>query len=482
MSDAADMDLGWEAVKGFAGKMLQAVLGFVGTVVFARVLGPTSFGGFYFLLSMAFLAERPIFGVCQAVRKRYSEEGANRPEIMGGILLAIGAFLAVAVAVLLPLNGLLETHTHVHLASLVFLAILASRALFSAFQRMIGAMGLLSKQTWNDTLRSVLTLPLQIVLVLGGLGGLGAAGMGYGLAGATLTTAGVGAYIVGHRPALPSRSTLWSLWEYAKYSTPGALVGKTYDRLDVLLLGVLVTTGTVGYYEVAYKLTVPATFLSTVVLSGLMPKISSLASKGEEFAPDITNAVAYVSVLAIPVFFGALALAKPLVVTFYGPEYARASAFLIGLALYQVIAAQSGVFQQTLMGLDRPDIQLRISSATLGFNVVVGVALVMSVGPIGVVVATVFAETARYLMSAYAVAGRVDGIDFLPRTLGEQALAGALMFGVVDTLHTYVAISNWFDLAVLVGAGAVAYGLTLLAVSSHLRLTIRSIYADAVSG
>jgi O-antigen/teichoic acid export membrane protein len=310
--------------------------------------------------------------------------------------------------------------------------------------------------------------------------GFGAAGMGYGLAAATLLTIPVALYFLRVVPAVPSRETVASLWSYARYSIVSSFVGRAYDRFDVLLLGALVTTGAVGDYEVAYKLTLPATMLTGVVGSGLTPKVSNRHSKGQAVATDVTNAVSYTSLLSVPIFFGALAIPKSLVVTLYGPEYATAAAFLVGLALYQVVSTQTLMYQHTLAGLDLPDVQMRVNVVTLAFNVVVGVALLAVVGPLGVVVATILAEGLRYLASMVAVRRRLKDVEVVPRALLEQALVGVVMFAVVEAAQQTVVVRSWVDLGLLVGVGAVTYGLVLLAVSPGLRFTVSSVYRDAV--
>lgn len=477
MADAGEMNLGWESLKGFTGKILQAVVGFAGTVVFARALGPTDFGGFYFLLSLVFIADRPLRGFGQAVEKRYSEVGAKKGEIAGGVMVVTVATFVVAAPVVFGLGDLLVRETNLDRAPVVFMALFVALGVFFPVQKMLGGEGWISKQTWNDTLRSVLTLPLQLGFVFAGFG---AAGMGYGLATATLLVVPVALYFLRIRPVVPSRETIASLWSYTRYSSVAALVGKAYDRFDVLLLGALLTTGAVGDYEVAHKLTVPATFLAGVVASGLSPKVSSRHSKGQEVASDVTNAISYASLFSIPVFFGALAIPQPLVVTAYGPEYADATPFLIGLALYQFVYTQTIIYQQTLSGLDLPDVGMRIDTLTLGFNVIAGVALLGYVGGIGVVIATVLAETLRYLVSMIAVARRIEGLDVLPRTLFEQVFAGIVMLVVVEAGQQAIAIRSWLQLGVLVGLGAVTYGIVLLAISPGLRFTLSSVYRDAM--
>lgn len=477
MADAGDMNLGLESLKGFTGKILQALLGFAGTIIFARALGRTDFGGFYFLLSMVFIADRPLRGFGQAIEKRYSEAGAKKAEIVGGAMVLTAVAFAITGVGVFVLRDLLVRETNIEQAPLVFISLFVALGIFFPVQKMLGAEGWISKQTWNDTLRSVLTLPLQLVFVFAGFG---AAGMGYGLAAATLLVVPVALYFLRVRPAVPSRSTIASLWSYARYSTVAALVGKAYDRFDVLLLGALITTGAVGDYEVAYKLTIPATFLASVVGSGLTPKVSNRRSKGQDVSTDVTNAVSYASMLSIPLFFGALAIPKPIIVTAYGPEYAGAGVFLVGLALYQFVYSQTLMYQHALSGLDLPDIRMRVNALTLGLNVVVGVSLLYYVGPIGVVIATVLAESARYFMSMAAVNSRVKGLDVLPRTLFEQAFAGVVMFVVVETSQRAITLQSWSQLGLLVGIGAVTYGVVLLAISPHLRLTLSSVYQDAV--
>ncbi|WP_135854434.1 oligosaccharide flippase family protein [Halorussus salinus] len=478
MADAGDMNLGLESLKGFAGKILQAVLGFAGTIIFARVLGRSDFGGFYFLLSLVFIADRPIRGFGQAVEKRYSEAGARKREIAGGAILLTAAALVVAGVVVFALRDLLVQKTNLEQAPVVFVALFVAFGVFYPVQKMLGGEGWISKQTWNDTLRSVLTLPLQLLFVFAGFG---AAGMGYGLAAATLLVVPVALYFLRIRPSVPSRSTVASLWSYARYSTVAAFVGKAYDRFDVLLLGTLLTTGAVGNYEAAYKLTVPATFLASVVASGLAPKVSNRHSKEQDVSIDVTNGVSYASLLSIPLFFGVLAIPRSLVVTAYGSEYAGAAVFLVGLALYQLLYSQTLMYQHALSGLDLPDVRMRIDMLTLAFNVVAGVALLTTIGAIGVVVATILAESARYAMSMLSVNRRIDGLDAFPRTLFEQVFAAGVMFVIVEAGQRAIVLRSWVQLGLLVGIGAVTYGVVLLVVSPGLRFTLSSVYRDATS-
>lgn len=478
MSGASEISLGWETTKALVGKFGQAATGFMGVLIFTRMVGKSDFGGFYLLQTLVIIADRPIRGFGEAVQKRWSEDDAAKEEILGSVLVVNTCAILVAGVSALLFQDLLVSYTSLDGAPLLFATLFGSLAFFFSFQQMMGAEGWPAKQAWNDTLRSFLTLPLQVVLVVSGLGALG---MGYGLAAATIFVVPVAIYFVRVRPSPPSKETIRSLWTYTRYSTPAAIVGKAYDRIDVLLLGFLVGTTPVANYEVALKLTIPAIFVSGILASALMPKISNTISKGGEFVDDITHSVSYTSILAIPIFFGALAIPKPLVVTAFEPRYGDAAPYLVGLALYQVISTQTVIYSQTLAGMDLPNVELKIRTLTLSLNVIVGVALALLIGPIGIVVATVLAESVKYIMSVSCVVRRVDGIGVVPRPLVMQVISGLTMFFVVDLLQQKILIQSWLNLGSIIGIGVFVYGISLVTISPGVRLTAKSVYRDATS-
>lgn len=476
--NAGDISLSLKTSKGFVGKVVQAVLGFIGTIIFARILGPTSFGGYYYLLTLLDITDRPLRGLGKAAKKRYSEEDAEKAEIIGAILITVTAFTAITALFIPILGGYIQTETNVQGAAFVFLSLLFALGLFSSLNQMLSAGGLPSIQIWNDTLRSVLTLGLQLLFVMAGFG---AAGLGYGLMAASLLAVPLVLHFIDTPPAVPSLTTLRSVWEFARYSIPSSYVSIAYSRLDILLLGFFLTTGAVGQYEVARKLTIPATLLSSALGVAFMPKISNLASREENIKTDITNALSFNSIFAIPIFFGSVAISTKIVVTMYGSDYRQAAIFLTGLAAYQVISTQKQIFGQVLLGLDRPDINLRVGMVTFIFNIIVGIMLLFSYGAVGVVVATVLSEFIMYSANLYFVRDMVDDLSPVPKPLLKQILAGLVMFFIVEILAEIIPVYSWVDLLVIVGSGAVVYGLVLLVISHSLRLTLHSVYADATS-
>ncbi|ELZ19449.1 polysaccharide biosynthesis protein [Haloterrigena salina JCM 13891] len=472
MSDATSVSLGGETLKATAAKFSMAAIGFLGTIVFARVLGPTGFGGYYLLFSLVKIADRAVNGWGTAVKKRFSEAETAPGELVGSQALFTIVWMVLVCAVTLVASNQLVDYTGLPEAPVLFIVLLFAVTLFEPLDLMVQARGRVGASMWTDALRSLLTFPLQLGLILLGLG---AAGMAYGLAAATFLTVPILWYFVRVRPVTPGRETVENLWSYARFSIPNSLLSQAYDRFDIILLGYLLAPAAAGHYEVALKLTVPATFVTMAASSGLMARVSHRHSKGEELGTDVSNTLAFTSIVAIPMFFGAVAMPEQLVVTFFGPDYAEAALLLVGLALYQIAKTQAGVLTSVIDGIDRPDINTRVSAITLGINIVLGVALTLVYGAIGVVIATVVAETLRYVCSAVIIKRRLPSVVLFPRTLGEQFVAGLAMFAVIVPVERAVAVDHWYQLLAIVALGAAVYAVTLAAISRKLRITIRGV-------
>lgn len=475
MTEASDVSFGAEVTKGFLAKFLLAAIGFAGTIIFARILGPVSFGGFYLLYSVIQIAKLPLDGISDASKKRFSETHTDRQAIAGATwLAAVGVCVIAGLAAILA-GPHLVAFTGLEGAPYLFVVLFVALALFTPFQGLLSGTGQISRTIWVDFLRSLLTTPLQLALILLGFG---AAGMVYGLSVATALTIPVTLYFLRTVPNLPDRDTLRYIWSYARHSSISALLSRAYSRFDILLLGFLLTPAAAGQYEVALKLTLPAIFISEVAGEGLMPRVSNLDSKGRSVALDISNTLSFASILAIPMFFGALILSRPLVVTVYGPDYAQAANLLIGLALFRLFETQVSPLAQAINGLDRPDINVRVSGLALGVNIVLGIVLTLRMGPIGVVIATVVAEGIRYVSLATILRRQIPELDLLPRTLLEQLLAAVIMAGIVYTASRYVEVQSWLHLGVLLLTGATVYGGFLFVSSPTHRMTVVSILED----
>ena len=67
---AGEADFGLEISRGVLAKFAMAGIGFVGSVVFARVLGPGGYGLFYLILTLVNVLDNPVTGWGVACKKR----------------------------------------------------------------------------------------------------------------------------------------------------------------------------------------------------------------------------------------------------------------------------------------------------------------------------------------------------------------------------------------------------------------------------
>lgn len=474
---AGEANFGVEISKGVLAKFSMAVVGFAGAIVFARVLGPTGYGAFYLLVTLVNVLDNPVTGWGTACKKRISETGFPVDEALGSSILG-----AVAISLLvIPLVVAFGRFTDIYDIDgllIPFAVLFVSVCLFAATNRVLSARSNFSAAEWSDTLRSFLTTPLQLGFVLLGFG---AAGMAYGLAVATVLTVPYVLWKIQIKPTIPSRESLASIGEYAKYSVPNGFLGTALSRMDILLLGAFFTSAAVGKYQATMQITMPGTFIGGVASAGLMARVSEYRSQSNEAAiqTDVENSLGHASVLAVPIFFGAAAMPNDLLVTVFGSKYSGVGLALVGIALFRVVNMQTRQAAATIAGIDRPDINTRVSAVVLLLNVGLGYVLLLEYGIVGVVAATVVSEFVKYTLTVYAMKQSVDRIPVLTRPFRHQILAGGVMFIVVELLHSVLGVSWWGELAVLVGIGGAIYFFVLTAVSESFRVTVKGILADA---
>lgn len=474
-----DADFGLQVGIGVAGRVVMAVVAFLGSIVLARELGPDGYGAFYLLLAVVAFLDNPVTGWARACAKRFTEADFPTDEAVGaafgGALASVALVLAGAWALspVVPLvAGLRDTWL---LLGVLFGGVVTFKVALATME----ATAKFGASSWLQALRDVLRVPAQVALVLAGYG---VAGMVGGMVLANLLVVPAVVRVVEVRPRLPGRDSLRHIWGFARASIPRGFVSTAYYQVDLVLLGVLASTAAVGTYEVAMKLTLPATFVAGVASASLMGRISDRLSEGRDrdVVADVENNLSYSSLLSVPIFFGALVLGERIVVTVYGGAFRAAAPFLVGIALFQVIRSQRTILASAIDGFDRPDLNLRTDVGVFAVNLILGVALLLQVGPIGVVVATLVAEAVSYLARSYLVRSLVPAASLLTRPFIEQVGSGLAMALAVLALREAFVLDSAVRVVAVVGVGAAVYLGLLALVSEPFRVTVRAVLDDAI--
>ncbi|WP_135825850.1 lipopolysaccharide biosynthesis protein [Halorussus ruber] len=472
----ADLDIGREALVSLVAKLTMSVFGFVGVIIFARVLGPGGAGRYYFALAVAISLVRVPAGIAKAIKKRVSEVGRSPEEYLSVGLIAHAVYLGVVgvlAFLLAPYLPLEEVATEEILGILL---VLGSVGLFQILNKIYSGIGNPGASLWFDTVRSVFTLGFQLALLWIGME---AFGLLVGLAAATVLTAAMVAVASGVRPSVPTRETVRSTGEFARWSVPTAMVGDLYKRADPILIGIFAGASAVGFYETALRLVLPASQLAASISNPLHVKASGQSSLGEEVRDDVANALSYAGLFGIPMFFGALALPDVLMQTFYGKGFGDAGIALVGIALFYVFHIYQIPLESAISGTDKPELVFRVKLVGLIGYLPFGIALGRAYGLLGVIAATLVSEVVMFLVYQYLCRDVFDGFIF-PRPIAAQIASAAVMFGVITWLETFLSLDNWVPVVALVGTGALVYFAVLSVTSSHFRLTARNVLSPIV--
>lgn len=469
---ASEKSLSGETIKATAAKVAMNIIGFTGTIIFARVIGAKGLGDFYTVMAVAGVANQVTSGFSDAVQKRASELDADLGEIITLSLVVPILWTTILGTGAIVFQDIIISYIGFSRAPSAFIAVLLAFAIYNSVESLLTANGRIGRAAWIDAFRSAVTITIQVSLIFVGLG---AAGIAYGFAIATLITSILLYKNVSSSPILPTWSTIHSLWDYAKYSSLTSYFGKLYSEFDILVIRAMLADPVAGYYGIASRVSKPGGQLSMVVSDGLYSQVSNLHSKGEAFQQQITNSMSFTSLFIIPMLVGGTLLRDPLIVTVFGSENQPTAVLLPGLLLFQLVRTQSGPLETVVMAMDYPDVQARITFAALLVNIILGIALTLVYQTaLGVVAATLIAEICRYVLARRFVTQRVSGLPILPRPVLKQISAAGVMGMVTVFLSGLVTLDSWVSLSVVISLCAIIYFGVLIVVSGQFRTTVRS--------
>ncbi len=458
------MNLRREVLSGTIAQVLRFVIGFVGTVVMAIILGPESFGGVALVVTLVYFLDQPIEGWAIAAKQRIAS-GAQSPEIaFGGFLLATTVWLVVIGIGVAMTAGQIQSFTGLEIGPPFVLLVAVTTSVLAGLRSLLAGRGQVGAANWYQTATALTTTPLQVGLVVIGYGALGMLG---GLVAGTGVLLPFAVRRVTPRLSHPTRAELLSQWRYARKVIIQIVFGRVYARVDLFLLGTLLSPSSVGHYQVAWKLVLPTAVVTGVAAGGLMTRVASNTGRGESPVDEIEGVLSFASVLAIPAFFGTAVLGRPLLIALFGPAYAPAATLLVGLAAFRVLSTQSVPLVQTLNGLDAVGQTIPIKALGLVINVILGVVLVDRYGAIGVVVATILAQMLVYALLVNAVRSELGAFSPVTLPFVAQLVAGTSM--AVGLLALPLDLEGPWTVAVAVGLGAVGYGAILLGLSAGTR-------------
>lgn len=469
------MRVGQTSVLLSVSKYFGSFIAFLTTIYFARALGAEVLGYYsLILIVMKWFALSGEIGISSAVNKRISEAEEPSAYYSAGLLLGVGLSVALLVVILVfreHINSYMGVDAWTFVAVMTPLSILY--AIIASSLKGERRVHLVAYLTPTQTIGRSLT---QIGLVVAGYG---LTGMVFGYIAGLVFAAALGLWFISLRFKTPTKHNFKKIYSFAKFSWLGSLKGRSFNDVDVLVLGALVSPQLVGIYSVAWGITNFIGIFGSSIRNTLFPELSYANStqQADSLNSLISDSLAYSGLVAIPGVFGSLIVADRLL-RIYGGEFTRGVAVLSLLILAMLIYDYQNQFLNGLNAVDRPEIAFRVNAIFIAVNLGLNVALVYAFGWVGAAVATVIAASIGLVVS-FRYLRTIADFDVPISELGRQLAAaltmalvvGAIRFGVESTVAS---IHNTIFVVALILLGAGVYFTTLYAISMQFRTTVRN--------
>jgi len=233
-------------------------------------------------------------------------------------------------------------------------------------------------------LEPLLRLTLAGVLFAQGLGLLGAmiALLGSHLAGAFASAVAL-RRLMG-RTVAPARYRPRQLLSFSIVSWMASLASSGLTWADTILLGIYLSSGDVGVYNVATRVVVLASFVMLPINSSFAPRIAALYQQGRTETLRRTYAVAtsWIVRLSLPGFIVIWLFPRDLL-SIFGPGFVTGASVTVVLAAGKLIDASTGPCALMLNMSGRPALNVIDNVAVLALNIVLNIWLIPMYGILG---------------------------------------------------------------------------------------------------
>ena len=237
-----------------------------------------------------------------------------------------------------------------------------------------------------------------------------------------------------------------------------------YTVLDKTMIGALVLDKSeVGFYEQAQKIVKMCLTLATSLGTVMIPRIASTFSKGDtkKLGEYMNNSFSFIMILAFPIMFGLISIAKSFVPIFFGPGYDKVSILICTISPIIVAIGLSTVIGTQYLMPTKQQNKLTISVVCGAIiNIILNFALIKKYGAIGASVSTVIAEFTVAFIQFYLVRNKIKIFDVVK--ISYKYFFAAIGMFIASLIVGNVIKNALLSIAFQVICGSLVYFLLLL--------------------
>jgi stage V sporulation protein B len=160
---------------------------------------------------------------------------------------------------------------------------------------------------------------------------------------------------------------------FLKQTILSSISATFFDSIDLLILGIFVTSSYVGYYSSAYLII--GGFWGLITFSNISLPIFTRTSKinlQELFA----NTIKYISFISIPIIFGIMVLGRYVIQLIYGYQYLEAFLPLLILSLLIFEYPLTDNLKSLLLAKEKPKLVMKVIVSATILNLILTITLV----------------------------------------------------------------------------------------------------------
>ncbi len=388
----------------------SASIGFVTSVLLARLLGPSDRGVLAVMLSVSALTLF-IGGIGVPWAMVYYANNRDARALFGNSLLHAGVLAAVVVpAAWLLHNQLAHAFTHGQSGLTWVLAAALVPITFLNWTTHSQMQGMLLFGRYNVfRVISKMTEALCIVALLGALNLGVAAGLIAAMISSAVMIGGSLKPILSYGPPRLDRTLLRTTLRYGSRVQIGSIFEEAIARVDILILQLFKPLAQVGYYVVAQVI---AELVLLLTLS-FQPSVMSLMTHYEgdpHQATTSADAVRHHAILATFATVANAGLGTVIILFAYGAQYSSAVVPMLVLLPGIWFLGTAGVIRSDLSGRGHPGLASKLAGVATIVTLIADFALIPPLGVIGAAIASVIAYTTYGITSLIALR-RVSGIS-----------------------------------------------------------------------
>jgi len=262
------------------------------------------------------------------------------------------------------------------------------------------------------------------------------------------------ALLFGTAVSRPSFTRGLEILKRSGFITVARLLRAVIVTFDVILLGILATSRDVGLYTAAYRICFLAAMIAVTTHTVFLPAITHAVALGElPIGHVLRRSLSLTGTVMLPVVAGGVALAGPLLLLVFGPDYADGTRAFQLLLVSIGLLSLHGTTHNVFLALDRTKQEAGIFAGGAVLNIVLNLVLIPRYGLVGAAISTVAAEMVIVLASTRALF--MLGVRPQLKGLVRPLLASVAMIALL------LPLSGRVPVLLLVAGGAALYAVIL---------------------